>query len=787
LRRLGALDWLLLGTLLPLWIACLALSVWHARTHPPGNVAFTAAAEAADALPRVEHLRLPNAGLRVGDRLVAVGGRDLRGARHVRVQAIANAVRVSDPGARLDVLREGLPLAIPLPTAVRFMWSWWASLAFSVSVGLSGLWLLLRARGWHLARRHFVASALWSMVVASDFVAAGGAWTYLGYVTRFGLWGPAAAVTLWNALEWTPSARPLRAWHQALPFGLLVLGLAMAANVLTVMSFPLHAWLIGALPIAFGVTTLFAFYRCHRRADAGERRQLRWVFFAFGFTLCAQISLIVPLLSPTVTEASELGHAIMNAVLLCAISVPIGFAISIVGYQYLDIDRLISGTAAAAILAAGLAAGALAVVPRLALAASKTLGVTPGTARLALSMGLAALLVPAYQWIHPRIERRLFPEREAVAAGFARLLENLSTCPDAGELVRVAGEGVEALLRPESIVTYAREGEAFTPVFARGRALPPAFDAGTPLVSALRARSGPIAADRFVRQAPHPLSPFDRAALDTLEVAVIAPTHRRGDLIAFQCLGPKRSGDVYTATDLALLSAVASKVADVVARFDDASTLREAREMQAALRRYVPGAVARELGEGLAPVSGERDVTVLFVDIRGYTRVAERLAAPEIFSTLNRHTEAVSTIIGQHGGCVVEFHGDGLLAVFGAPRPISDKEASAVTAAREVIAKLETETLSVGIGVATGPAYVGDIQSADRRIWTVVGNTTNLAARLQALTRDHDTAIAIDATTRERAGAAGAGFRPRLAQRIRGRSEPIDLWELPLETPTASA
>ena len=78
---------------------------------------------------------------------------------------------------------------------------------------------------------------------------------------------------------------------------------------------------------------------------------------------------------------------------------------------------------------------------------------------------------------------------------------------------------------------------------------------------------------------------------------------------------------------------------------------------------------------------------------------------------------------------------------------------------------------------------MGDIQPVDRRIWSVVGNTTNLAARLQALTRELDASIAVDATTRERAGAACAGFLLHKAQRIRGRSEPIDLFVLPLEVP----
>jgi class 3 adenylate cyclase len=754
-------------------------------------VAFGARAEGAGELPHVTFLRGPAGELRVGDQLVAVGGRDLRGAGYIRVVALANAVRVSDPAARLEILRDGQPLSIVLPTETGLNFlergaareSWWAALAFSASFGLSGLLLLLRARGWRLARRYFVSVVLWSVVATTRFLTDGGAWTYLGYALRFGCWGLAAPLTVWNMLEWTPSALPLRAWHKALPWGVLALGLAMPASLVLARN-ELFLGLLNSMTGATGVATLYGVYRCHRRADAGERRQLRWVFYGFGFAFSVQTLSALVYFAPT-SFVTELGAAIGNVAILSAIAIPIGLVISIVGYQYLDVDRLISGTAAAAILAAALAAGAFAVVPPLADAAGTSLGVAPVTAQLVLSMALAALLVPAYQWIHPRVERRLFPEREAVGAGFARLLDELSACRDAGELTRIAGEGIDALLRPESIVTYAREGEAYTPVFARGRALPPAFDASAPLVSALRAHTGPLAAHRFARQASSPLSPFDRAALDTLEVAVISPTHRRGDLIAFQCLGPKRSGDVYTATDLALLAAVSSKVADLVARFDDATTLREAQQMQAALRRYVPGAVARELGEGADLASGEREVSVLFVDIRGYTQLAERLDADQIFSTLNRHTEEVSTIVGQHGGSVVEFHGDGLMAVFGAPRAIERKEACAVAAAREVITKLETRELSVGIGVATGAAYVGDIQSVDRRIWSVVGNTTNLAARLQALTRDLDAAIAVDTLTRERAGAACAGFLLHRAQRIRGRSEPIDLWVLPLEARAA--
>jgi primosomal protein N' len=114
--------------------------------------------------------------------------------------------------------------------------------------------------------------------------------------------------------------------------------------------------------------------------------------------------------------------------------------------------------------------------------------------------------------------------------------------------------------------------------------------------------------------------PADRAALDSLGAAVLLPIGRNQTLTAFVCLGQKRSGDVYTATDLALLAAVADKVSGELLRFDEAEIHRHAQAMQEALRRYVPGSVATQVISGQELEAGEREVSVLFVDLRGYTQ-----------------------------------------------------------------------------------------------------------------------------------------------------------------------
>jgi adenylate cyclase len=309
------------------------------------------------------------------------------------------------------------------------------------------------------------------------------------------------------------------------------------------------------------------------------------------------------------------------------------------------------------------------------------------------------------------------------------------------------------------------------------------------MITTLQQRSAPLASERVASRSREPgLSAFDRAALETLGVPVVVPVRRQGALVAFLCLGPKRSGDIYTPIDLTLLNAVGDKVSTQMARIDQEEMAREASTMQEQLRRYVPGAVARELESGESLEAQERAVSVLFVDIRGYSGYSEARHAREVFSAINRYTTTVSSIVDKFGGSVLEFSGDGMMAVFGAPRTIGDKERLAVLCAREACDAvqsldrlgLDEHALSVGVGIATGAAFVGNVRSVDRLIWTALGDTTNLAARLQGLTRDLDAAIVIDLATWRAAGEAAADFERRENVPIRGRSRREEVFILPL-------
>jgi class 3 adenylate cyclase len=143
----------------------------------------------------------------------------------------------------------------------------------------------------------------------------------------------------------------------------------------------------------------------------------------------------------------------------------------------------------------------------------------------------------------------------------------------------------------------------------------------------------------------------------------------------------------------------------------------------------------------------ERDVSVLFVDLRDYAALAESRTPREIFAFLSAYTLAVSEIVRARGGSLVEWSGDGAMAVFGAARELPARESSALAAAREIASAMAAAGLSVGVGVASGTAFVGSLPCLDKPLDCAVGNTTILASRLQALCREVGAAVVADERT----------------------------------------
>jgi len=455
------------------------------------------------------------------------------------------------------------------------------------------------------------------------------------------------------------------------------------------------------------------------KADPVGRRRVKWAMFGCYLSF---LPLFVGFLAPFVGFDFARYDQLINFGQIMSWMLPAGLLIGVLRYGLFDIDRLISTTVSASVLVAALVGLVATIVPETASALGSALGLEPQSGQNVLSALLAAGAVPAHQWLRPQVDRLFFIERHGLEHGVAELLPALAESADAGALVEHVGSQLVELIDPEVCVIYSRDGESYAPVFASGPAVPPAFESSGPLIGALSGRSKPIALPRRGgARADSTLGPFERAALETLGAEVVVPIRRGSDLLAFLCLGAKRSGDVYTPTDLSLLTAVAEKASAELLRFDQEQLIRDGQAMQESLRRYVPGAVADELASGTELASHERPVSVLFVDIRGYTSFSQAREAEEVFSTINRYTAAVSSIVRRHGGSVVEFNGDGMMVIFGAPNELAHKERAAVEAGLEIVESMreidsEGDTIAVGVGIATGDAFVSNIQAADRMI-----------------------------------------------------------------------
>lgn len=163
--------------------------------------------------------------------------------------------------------------------------------------------------------------------------------------------------------------------------------------------------------------------------------------------------------------------------------------------------------------------------------------------------------------------------------------------------------------------------------------------------------------------------------------------------------------------------------------------------------RYVADEVAEQLldNPGALEMGGEsREVTVMMSDLRGFTPLSDRLSAPQVVELLNRFLAHMVEVISSYGATIDNFIGDAILAVFGAPIPQDDAPRRAVACAIEMQNRMEqinrqnTEAglpkIEMGIGIASGTAVAGNIGSHQRAKYSVIGNTVNLAARVESFT-----------------------------------------------------
>ena len=296
------------------------------------------------------------------------------------------------------------------------------------------------------------------------------------------------------------------------------------------------------------------------------------------------------------------------------------------------------------------------------------------------------------------------------------------------------------------------------------------------------------------------------AALDVSDVKAIV---RRNLLFALAMLGVGAAGCLFVGSRLAIIMSQALvKISVGVRRLENSEYvkvdipttgdeledlangfnsmvdgLRERDKLKTTMGKYMTPAVIKHLMAGEVELGGKSlEVTILFTDIRSFTSISEKMAAHELVALLNEYFSAMVGVVLSHDGAVDKYIGDAIMAVFGAPIPGPLDAENAVRAAvnmRKKLALLNVElekrgipAIRTGIGIHTGEVVAGNIGSPERMEYTVIGDSVNLASRLESNTKELGVDVLISDATYEKTKHL-IEVRPVKELTVKGRAQPV--------------
>ena len=276
--------------------------------------------------------------------------------------------------------------------------------------------------------------------------------------------------------------------------------------------------------------------------------------------------------------------------------------------------------------------------------------------------------------------------------------------------------------------------------------------------------------------------------MQNISSVMCAPLMSKSDALGVIYVDCRETMKLLKEDDLDLLNAVAAETSIAV---DNALThkrlLRE-ELARAKYRRFMPPHVVDEIlanPDTLSLGGTNSFITALFSDIRGFTSMSERLKPQEVVQILNEYFADMTPIVFEHQGLLDKFMGDGLMALFGVPYACEEAASNAVVAAIEMqrrmvrvnedLTALGLSKIAIGIGINTGTATVGYIGSRDRTDYTAIGDTVNLAARLEKQAGAGQ--IIISRFTFE-ALSQKFPVRPCDQIRVKGKQEPVQIYEV---------
>ena len=231
--------------------------------------------------------------------------------------------------------------------------------------------------------------------------------------------------------------------------------------------------------------------------------------------------------------------------------------------------------------------------------------------------------------------------------------------------------------------------------------------------------------------------------------------------------------------------------------------LKFERNIRKAFSRFVPEQIIDELvneaeSKAKVGVGEKRDIAILFSDIRSFTNISERNKPETIVAFLNRYFTTMCTIIKKYGGTIDKFIGDAIMALFGAPVSYEDNSRRAVAAAYEMREALSTVPLedlvlpegmkfNIGIGIHYGDVIVGSIGSDDKTDYSVIGDSVNLASRLEGLTKTYGTMILVSQAVKNDIDSDEFVYRHLDDVKVKGKANAVPIYAIDKDETTYPA
>lgn len=275
---------------------------------------------------------------------------------------------------------------------------------------------------------------------------------------------------------------------------------------------------------------------------------------------------------------------------------------------------------------------------------------------------------------------------------------------------------------------------------------------------------------------------------ETLNANLMVPLVFQDEVIGIINLGEKKSGKSYNREDIDLLLTLANQSAVAIKNARLADQMKSEEAVRANLARYLSPQIVEQVIKKDVQVNlgGDRKVvTVLFSDIRNFTRISESLPPDKLVELLNEYFTEMAKIIFQNQGSLDKYIGDAIVAVFGSLIPLENPGRTAVQAAIQMMKELSSLNekwknqygfrMDIGIGINTGEVFLGNIGSPERMEFTVIGDTVNIASRFSDIAKAGQILI-----TKETLASLSAdiGHKELPPTEVKGKTGKLEVFEI---------